>query len=311
MRRLASVLAVALCVTLTACGQSPGGPGDPAPDPDGFAERATAVAENWRARPADAWHTGYLPLQNATVLAGNPKLTADAEMAFNAGWYTLKTTLPTDPPPGGVVRFADGELPTALVGAAEAYRELDQGDPAPCPQQPGGAQPTPTGGPDESVSSAAPCGVLTVTGVELGEVAVLTSRGEARVPAWLFQVAELPVPVARVAVAPADTAALPQVAEPTGAPPAGLVTVQDLSDVDGSQITFRLGIGACDTDPKPFVEEFDDAVVVSGTVTRPTAGACTDQLLFEPVTVTLAAPLGDRPVLDAVTGQPMRLPMFR
>ncbi|MEV0605232.1 hypothetical protein AB0I61_02500 [Polymorphospora rubra] len=310
MRRLASVSTIALCVTLTACGQNPGGPGDPAPVQDGFAERAAAVAETWRARPADAWHTGYLPLQNATVLPGNPKLDADAEMAFNAGWYVLKATLPADAPSEGVVRFADGELPTALVGAAEAYRELDQGDPPACPP-PGGAQPTPTGGPDGTASSAAPCGVLTVTGVELGEVAVLTSRGEARVPAWLFQVTELPVPVARVAVAPADTAALPQVAEPTGAPPAGLVTVQDLSDVDGSQITFRLGIGACDTDPRPFVEEFDDVVVVSGTVTRPTAGECTDQLLFEPVAVTLAAPLGDRPVLDAVSGQPMRLPMFR
>ncbi|MDG4820829.1 hypothetical protein O7635_03050 [Asanoa sp. WMMD1127] len=42
-------------------------------------------------------------------------------------------------------------------------------------------------------------------------------------------------------------------------------------------------------------------VVVTGGVTRD-GGECTDQLLIEPVSVTLTEPLGDRPVLDGLNG---------
>ena len=50
------------------------------------------------------------------------------------------------------------------------------------------------------------------------------------------------------------------------------------------------------------MQERDDLVLVGGGVTR-TREVCTDQLLIEPVTVTLDEPLGARPVLDALTGQ--------
>jgi hypothetical protein len=76
--------------------------------------------------------------------------------------------------------------------------------------------------------------------------------------------------------------------------------------VDGNRLTYRLGVGACDTGITPLLLERDDVVVVGGGVTRST-GLCTAQLKLEPVTVTLKAPLGARPVLDVVTGTPLAL----
>jgi hypothetical protein len=51
-----------------------------------------------------------------------------------------------------------------------------------------------------------------------------------------------------------------------------------------------------------------DVVVVGGTVKPPSGDmACIDLLEIRPVEVTLAAPLGARAVLDAVTAQPLIL----
>ncbi|TDC29833.1 hypothetical protein E1166_29610, partial [Micromonospora sp. KC213] len=80
------------------------------------------------------------------------------------------------------------------------------------------------------------------------------------------------------------------------------VAPAQLRDVDGATITYLLGVGACDTGITPLVQEHDDVVVIGGGVVRST-GVCTEQLVLEPVTVTLAAPLGTRPVLDVLTGR--------
>ncbi|MCI4064437.1 hypothetical protein MRQ36_18250 [Micromonospora sp. R77] len=141
--------------------------------------------------------------------------------------------------------------------------------------------------------------------MRLGTAAVRTSRGTAEVPAWLFTVEELTAPVARLAVAPSAVTAVPEPPAPPRSAPDGVVGAQDLvAPVDGTRLTYRLGIGACDTGTTPLVAERDDVVVVGGGVTRAT-GVCTDQLKLEPVTVTLTAPLGARPVLDVLTGAPL------
>jgi hypothetical protein len=157
--------------------------------------------------------------------------------------------------------------------------------------------PTATG-PDTGTSTTiGSCVPLTVTGAELGTVSIRTSRGEAHVPAWLFTVDQLSRPVARVAVAESAVAPVPSAAafEP-GELPRSLVTAQDILDVDDARLTYRLGVGACDTQIAPLVAEYSDVVVVAGSVV-PGTGICTDQLLLAPVTVTLAAPLDARPVL--------------
>ena len=171
---------------------------------EAFGKRAAAVAEAWS--PMPAWHTGYVPLQEPTVLVGDPGFSVDTKTAFSAGWYRDQIALPAAVPADGTVRFPDGTLTVPLVSAAEAYRQLDQGDPPPCGGRPKAPNTPPagaTGGPDNAVSSPeTACIPLTVTAVKLGTVPLRTSRGQADVPAWLFTVEEMTAPVARVAVAP-------------------------------------------------------------------------------------------------------------
>ncbi|MFC4020422.1 hypothetical protein ACFOW4_21110 [Micromonospora sp. GCM10011542] len=311
MRR--SVLSLGLPLLLAAGCASAGS--DPTDGPsshrwEAFDQRAVEVAEAWR--PGAEWRTGYVPLQGSTVLTGDPGFTPETEAAFQAGWYRAQVPIPPTRV-GDVIRFPDGTLTLPLVSADEAYRQLDQGDPPPCPgrpKRPGLPTPGPTvePGPDGSVSSAplTACLPLTVTAVTLGAVPVRTSRGEAQVPAWLFTVEELATPVARIAVAPAAVTPLPEPSAPVRPAPDGVVGAQDLVAVDGARLRVRLGVGACDTGITPLVRERPDVVVVGGGVTRLT-GECIDLLKLEPVTVTLTAPLGTRPVLDVLTGAPLSL----
>ncbi|MEV4388913.1 hypothetical protein AB0J68_24930 [Micromonospora sp. NPDC049580] len=276
-----------------------------------FDQRASAVAAAWR--PGPGWRDGYVPLQGPTVLTGDPRFTPDTETAFRSGWYRAQVAIPSTRV-GAEIRFPDGRLTLPLVSAAEAYRQLDRGDPLPCPGRPKRpGLPTPGGptvepGPDGWATSTTEtaCLPLTVTGVTLGAVPVRTSRGEAQVPAWLFTVEELATPVAQLAVAPTAVTPVPPAPTPTQPLPEGLVAAQDMVAVDGARLTVRLGVGACDTDITPVVSERPDVVVVGGAVTRST-GVCTDVLKLEPVTVTLAAPLGARPVLDVFTGAPLTI----
>lgn len=304
-----------MTLTLAACAQTgddSGAPGGASPDRwAAFHQRADEVAQAWldRADPK-GWRDGYVPLQHPTVLVGEPTFTEDTKQAFAAGWYRHQVELPPTDPAEGTIRFPDGTLDVPLLSAAEAYRELDQGDPPPCVRRPasppdatGTASP---GGPDTPVGSDAgsSCVPLTVTGVELGTVALRTSRGEAQVPAWLFSIEEVDGTVARVAVDPSAAGELPDPVAPANPPATDLVSAQDLTGVDGTTLHYRLGVGACDVDITPLVREAEDVVVVGGGVTR-SPGVCTEQLVIKPVSVTLDAPLGDRPVLDAVTGQPL------
>ncbi|MDG4774937.1 hypothetical protein [Solwaraspora sp. WMMD792] len=322
MRRFTALLGIPL-ILIAGCaptdGTGPGGPGGSADERwETFQQRADEVSEAWRtASGRQEWLAGYAPLQSRTVLPAEPGFTPETEQAFHAGWYRAELTVPTETPADGTVDFPDGTLSVPLVSAADAYAELRQGDPPQC--EAGRPGPDPTGsatdlagsatpGPDDSVTDSGElgCQALTVTAATLGTVDLLTSRGTAQVPAWLFDVAELDGPVARVAVdeSVAVPAPEPQVPEPTGM--TTFVTAQNLTDVDGTDLAYRLGVGACDSDITPFVQEYADSVVVAGGVTR-TAQECTDQLLFHPVTVTLDEALGDRTVLDALTGRPLHV----
>jgi hypothetical protein len=308
MRRPAVPLAV-LLLALASCAQPGVGGAPPAAD---FDARAAAVADAWATAPAgDAWTTGFVPLEHP--LRADPDAVFDAmtKEAFGRQTFVLATRLPADTPPDGTIRFADGPLTVPLVGAAEAYAQIDQGDPQPCTTDAPVPPPPSDAGPDTPVSSGADptaCAVLTVEDATLGTAPVRTSRGEAEVPVWRFAIRELGGgAVTYLAVAPAAVAAVPTPAPPEGPTP-GLVAAQGLTGVDGTVLRYTLGVGACDEDVTPLFLERDDVVVVGGTV-RPPSGnvACPDILEIRPVEVTLAAPLGARPVLDAVTGQPLIL----
>jgi hypothetical protein len=314
MRRRVALLGLPLLLLglpplVTACARG-SGPGEPEPTAtaDGFPAHAVGVAAAWRTAPGrEAWRTGFVPLQDLTVLPPDPGFTDATKQAFAARYFRLATGMPREAGGRrGTIRFADGStLAVPLVGIAEAYSGLQPQDPPPCPERAGNPAPT-TSGPENPVRQDAPdgCTVLTITGVSLGTVNLRTSRGAATTPAWLFAVRELKGPIARVAVAPAAVASPPVVPPPSY--PAGLVGAEDLARVSGAAMTVRLRVGACDTDIKGLVYEADDVVVVGGTVTTK-PGACTDNLLYKPVPVTLDKPLGDRPVLDAQTGTVLSL----
>jgi hypothetical protein len=318
MRRIATTPATALVALSTAavlatagCARPVGAPGD------AFPQRARDVAGAWQAAldggAGEAWRTGLVPLQDLT-LPPDRGLTDDTRFAFASGWYHLAAELPAGTPAPGTVTFADrSTLPVPLVGAADAYAAIHQGDPPPCsgPAATGPAASAGASGPGGSVGAPArhTCVSLTVTAASLGTATLRTSRGPATVPAWLFTIAGLPAPVARVAIAGTALSPVPHsAASPlTGDQARALVPVQKLTAVDGTRLGYTIGIGACDHNPAGVAYETADLVVVSGTVTRSTGDPCPDLLKLQPVAATLAKPLGARVVLDAVSGQPLIL----
>jgi hypothetical protein len=309
MRRLLTGLLFGLLV-LTACAApGTGGPGGvdeiEAELRAEFERRGAEVATAWAASPAAAaWRDGFVPLQDLTVLPAGDH-SEEIKQAALGGWYATALDLDRERPAAGEVVFDDGTtLAVPVAAPAEAWEAIHQGEPD-CPSPPPPA-PGPDSDPDTPTSDQpVPCIVLNVTGVEAGTVTVMTSRGPARAPAWLFQVAQLDEPVARVAVAPEAVVEVPRPPMPTYPYQPGLANAFDLTAVDGVELGYRVGVGACDETPEPLLYETADVVVVGGsTRTRAGVTACTDQLLLEPVTVTLAAPLGGRPVLSAA-GEPL------
>ena len=80
-----------------------------------------------------------------------------------------------------------------------------------------------------------------------------------------------------------------------------------LGPVDGTTLAVDVGTGSCDTGPRGLVAEYPDLVVVGGAVTTPPPGtACDSMLVVQRVEVHLQRPVGTRPVIDAVSGQPLR-----
>lgn len=79
---------------------------------------------------------------------------------------------------------------------------------------------------------------------------------------------------------------------------------EDPKDPAATEFTVWVGHGACDADFGAWVEETDEVVIVAGwMVPDPVAEECTEQLLIDDAMVDLDAELGERAVVDAVTGE--------
>lgn len=283
----------ALTLALGGCASvatiSPGAP--QAANPDAFQRRAQEVVAGWeRSGMSKTWRLGFVPLNlDRVIVTGDPGFTGDSKLAFLAGQLTLRPGLPLPPPPGQVL-FPDGSrLPVHLVTAEAAFADM--------------AKPN-------SNSCSNPCQPLTITQINLGTAEVLTTRGSATVPAWLFTIEGLKTPIAYMAVADKDISEIP-------APPAadyptldGIVGAANVISVDGTTVRFTVGVGSCDTDIKPLVYETADTVALGGSVTRPD-GACDLALKLQPVMITLAKPVGDRALIDGVAGQPLTVSPFQ
>jgi hypothetical protein len=317
--RSAALASVVLAAALSGCAE----PGRPSGEvTTAFEHRALEVDEAWRSllrsQDAQAWRTGIVPLEDLTI-PPTEGFDSKTSFAFAQGWYHASVSLPSSQPGPATVTFPDGATATvALDSASAVYGRIDKGDP-PCqggsatqppPGSPQSATPSPgsplpgaegvTGAPAEPV-----CAVLTVTGATLGTTTLRTSRGAATVPAWLFSVAELPAPIARVALRPTELSPMPKpVIQPMGADSQGLVSAIRLTAARDQTVSFTIGVGACSRNPRGLGYETSEAVVIAGRAEN-SQGPCVASMALQPVTVTLISPIGDRVVLNAFDGQPM------
>lgn len=258
-----------------------GGRRDGGGDAERLAQRARQVAAAWDGSAAAAdWRRGYHPMGEVVRLPrGGLRGKADKE-AYRERRFALRGALPASGPESGqVVWDGGGSLARPLARAPESYEAL------------GGSR---SGGEPR----------LTVTGVELGGMSVATSRGPATVPAWLFRLEGYDSPLRQAAAIPSKLPRPP--IRRTSAVP-GLPLQQVLHIPAGGRSVSVIALhGACDDGSVVTALETGGSVVLAPSVKgRKSAGFCTRQAKSQRVTVELDRPLGDRVLLDALTGGPV------
>ncbi|HEV8544927.1 MAG TPA: hypothetical protein VGQ64_01430 [Candidatus Limnocylindrales bacterium] len=213
------------------------------------------------------------------------------KVALMAGRVEADANLPAEVPPDGEVRWPDGfTASVALVSAQQALAAIQAGAEAPCSE----------------------CASLRITASRLTTGSIETSRGPATVPIWEYTAQGTAVKVTRVAIAHPITVAPPP--WDANKSPAGLAIDSASGSVAGRELTVTF-VGAplpadqpCGEDYTAEAIESDLAVVVI--VTRHPHGgfgfgACTLAGAVRTATAELAAPLGERAVLEVQQGLPV------
>ncbi|MEV7419044.1 hypothetical protein [Streptomyces sp. NPDC089919] len=274
------VLAVAAVMVLAGAGCSavsiPG-------DGPVLKSRMRAVADAWDASPAvQSWRQGFFPLAPLVrEPVGAWHSGADKQAYLEQNIVFPGRAAVRESGTEGAVRWAGGQrLAVPLMPAGEAYRRLAPGG--------GNGRPHP----------------LRITGARLGEIDLLTSRGPAKVPAWLFTLAGYDTPLVRVAV---EDSKLPVTPAQVAVDAASALVLTAIS-ADGRVLTVSAGHGDCDGGARVEVLEAIDSVVLSGSAIPSKEDrdqVCDLVLRTEPVTVRLSHPLAGRIPLDALTGAPL------
>jgi hypothetical protein len=266
------------------------------PPPEGvnvaaFNSLARQEAGAWARSPlAKVWRTGLVVL-TADELSSGPSggfPSSAAKLAFINGDLVFTGSPPTGAP-AGVVTWADGSrLKVPVLSEARAFSELTGS--RQCP----GCATTP----------------LAVTAARPTTLDVRTSRGTASVPAWAFTLKGVSAPVIQAALAPGSYVtpytygSSAEKLAPLGTAFVGGGPVTP--SADGRTLTVGLAGSPCDTAWGGLVAEVGGAVVVGGWMHDPNPDhSCIAVLVQRLASVRLAAPLGDRVVLDAATGQPV------
>ena len=268
-----------------------------APSPVGvnvaaFNALARQEASAWARSPlAKVWRTGLVLLDPAlTSVPSSGFPSAAAERAFADRALVFEGPPPSGRP-AGVVTWSDGStMKVAVLSATRSFEALTRG-----------------GSCVTCVSTP-----LVVTAARPATVAVPTSRGTASVPAWAFTIKGVSSPVIQVALAPGsyvtphdDGAIIP--AKELGPLGTGFAaTTNARVSVTGRTLTLSLDGEYCDTKWGGLVYETGGAVVVGGWLYRPDPhGGCLAAIVGRLAVVRLAAPVGDRVVLEAATGRPV------
>ena len=254
-------------------------------------EQAQAALTRWAAAVAAAGGTSpILPVGELTGQVGDwePAVGDNNKPALMAGLVTAGS-LPADRPPDGEVAWQDGTTATVpLLTAGEAVTAIRNGAAAPCGD----------------------CVAMAITAAQLATGPISTSRGPAVAPLWEFSIEGTAVKVTRLAVADVVTVVPP----PWDAnnPPIGLTIDSATGTVGGLDLTVAFvgapnpGNQACGADYSAEAAESDLAVVVIVIEHANTGfGGCAAVGARRTATVKLAAPLGDRVVLDVQEGLPV------
>lgn len=276
---------VLAAMALAGCAFAPG-----ATDPAAARQRAQAVLSAWADAVAKAGeHAPVTPVGDLTGQVGDweEAVGDNNKRALMAGMVASDRPLSEEAPPDGEVTWQDGtttEVP--LMSAQQAIVAIESTTEAACSD----------------------CTMLLATDARLTSGPIQTSRGPATAPIWEFTLQGTAVKVTRVAIANPVVVASPG----EGDPQLGLAIDSASGSVSGTELTVAF-VGAPDAGDKPCGEDYtaeavesDLAVVVI--VTRHphmTLGACSAVGARRTATATLAAPLGDRVVLDLQQGTPV------
>jgi hypothetical protein len=253
--------------------------------PGRFEARALEVVARWDGSSGDrAWRSGFVPLRGLQAPQGWIDPPAWVTQSAHNGVWKLAGELPPKSPVEARVRWPDGSVSQVpLVTAAEAYAELSK--------------------PADFIEEECPakgCRPLRVTGAELGETTLETSRGAIPVPTWLFTVKGVESKFEYVAVAPSAVTARPQAREGEFEEVMGF----DLVAGKPHELLLEYGYGSCDRVHGARAYETGKLVVVD-VDEEGSGGICDLALHMGTITVTLTRPLGDRLVLDSGTGLPV------
>ena len=304
IRRLGIVATVALAAGLSGCvGGGPlsstGGPRASAalqPPGDQVGDRLHQQARAALARWADAVaasgvQQGFVPVGELTSQIGDWEASVgdNNKPALMAGLVEAAVSLPSEAPPNGALRWQDGTTETVrLLSAQEALSAIRSDGNGDCPD----------------------CVALQITGARLTTGPADTSRGPATAPMWEFRVQGTSVRVTRVAIA-AQTSVKPPPWNPKDAP-VGISIESAAGTVAGRTLTVGF-IGAPDTGDEPCGEDYTSEAVESPTAVvvivtaHPHAFGETCSMVGAPRTavVELAAPLGERALLEIKQGLPV------
>jgi len=286
-----------LCLVNSACAAPPtavspnvGGPSPSTTEPTAARQRAQLVLAAWADAVAAAGnHASITPIGELTGQIGNWEASAadDNKRSLMAGDVVTTKLLSEDAPADGAVTWPDGtSTKVPLMAAQQAVGAIISTPEAPCSD----------------------CKPILLTEAQLTSGPIQTTRGPATAPIWAFSVQGSAVTVTRVAIANAQVVPHPGEGDPALSP-----TVESArGTVRGLELTVAF-VGAPDAGDKPCGEDYtgdavesDLAVVVI--VTRHPhvpGGACRLPGARRTTTATLAAPIGDRVVLDLRQGTPI------
>jgi hypothetical protein len=300
MTRRGTWIVPALLLLAAGCGHEQAMPLGPYMTPLDEKPRMVAQAEAAldrydRAVEAAGGTSRFVPVGELTGQTGEweAALADNAKAAFGNGHLLNTGPLPAASADEGQVTWENGDRETiGLLSAEDALGRITANRVL-CPD----------------------CVPLEVTGARLGTMRVETTRGPATAPAWEFTIKGSAVRVKRLA---ADGAGTVQVTPPSWDPhnsPAGLAISSASGATAGRQLTVEFtgspqpASEPCGIDYTAEVVESKNAVVVY-LIEKHHAAAGADEVCTAigfPRTATagLAAPLGERAVLDVTQGLPV------